>query len=103
MINLNHIPQDFRDRVRLSLEERFNGGELVFNFDNDWDLHLYALVLRSQGIKRNDVESMLMGLPLIHIPQRKKEKYVSDILDSIVVGYKNPKEALPVFIQKGGE
>ena len=103
MINLNHIPKDFRDRVRISLEEHQKDGEFIFNFDNDWDLHLYALVLRSQGVERLDVESKLLELPLIHVPQNKKERYINDVLDSIVVGYKNPKEALPVFIAQGGE
>ena len=95
-INLGHIPLGLRERVAANLTERLKNGEFQFNMDNDWDLHLFTLVLKQNGKTMDEVREILSNLPLIGIPKNKRESYIEDILNSLVVGYS--EHPLPVYV-----
>jgi len=95
---------EFKKRVADSLDERYTPDKqgFQFQFDNDWDLHLYALVMNQQGKSKDEARNILLALPLTGIPSRKKVSYVEDVLNSIIVGYEHGKEALPIYTIVGG-
>lgn len=56
---------------------------------NDYERHLFARRLRLAGKTKNETESALVCLGLEDIPPNKKESYVKDILNSVLVGFDN--------------
>lgn len=97
------IPAHIRKRIEHDLKTKRTASGYRFNLDNDWDLHLYTRLLKQSGKSKDEARQILLAFPLVGIPKRKRESYVEDVLDSIVVGYAVPKKGLPVYIQVGGE
>ena len=65
---------------------------------NDFELHLFARKLKQGGASRAEVVDALRPLVITKVPFGKVEQYISDIVDSILVGFGN----LPIFTDDGG-
>ena len=52
---------------------------------NDYELHLAARRLRKTGMGRGEIAARISGLGLGHIPISKRERYIGDILRSVIV------------------
>ena len=102
-INFDHIPLELKEKVKADIQNRDRGEGFEFDLDNDWDLHLYSMVLRQTGKNKDEVRETLSALPLVGVPVVKRESYIKDILNSCVVGFEAPERALPVYLQVGGK
>ena len=102
-ISFDHIPPELRKKVEADIESRDRGEGYAFDLDNDWDLHLYSMLLRQTGKNKDEVRGILADLPLLEVPAVKRESYIEDILNSCVVGFESPERALPVYIKAGGK
>ncbi|KKN50487.1 hypothetical protein LCGC14_0632120 [marine sediment metagenome] len=100
-INLEHVPEALRGKVHVDLLLRLDkDGFYCLNLDNDWDLHLYCMLLKQHGVKKDEARAKLEALPLIGVPVKKRLGYIEDILKSCVVGYESRETALPIYLQK---
>lgn len=102
-MNNKPIPPEILKRIDHDLKTRKGANGYAFNLDNDWDLHLYTRLLKQSGRSKDEARQTLLALPLNGIPKHKRNSYVEDVLDSIVVGYAEPKKGLPVYMAIGGE
>lgn len=102
MISLDHIPIELRGRIQSDLDKRTKGSDYYFNLDNDWDLHLYALVLRCKGHTKEYIRKEFESFDMDEVPLKKKNSYIEDVLNSIIVGFEPEETALPVYMKVGG-
>lgn len=101
-LNFDHVPPELREKVKADIQARDRGKGYAFDLDNDWDLHLYTMLLRQTGKSKDEVRATLAALPLIGVVEAKKESYIEDVLNSCVVGFEDPERALPVYLKVGG-
>ena len=102
-ITYDHIPLELKGKVEADIQSRERGEGYEFNLDNDWELHLYSMLLRQAGKNKEEVRKTLSALPLVGVPAVKRESYIEDVLNSCVVGFESPERALPVYLQTGGK
>ena len=102
-IRLDHVPEALRKKVHVDLLLRLDdSGAYCLNLDNDWDLHLYCMILRQHGVGMDEARAKLAALPLIGVPVKKRLAYIENVLKSSVVGYEARETALPVYLEKDG-
>ena len=100
--NFDHVPPELRGKVEADIKARDKGEGYAFDLDNDWDLHLYTMLLRQTGKGKAEVREILSALPLKGVTEAKRGSYIEDILNSCVVGFADPEHALPVYQEVGG-
>jgi len=101
-ISFDHIPPELRKKVEADIEDRDRGEGYAFDLNNDWDLHLYIMLLRQTGKNKDQAREILSAMPLLGVPETKRKTYIEDVLNSCVVGYADPERALPVYLKAGG-
>ena len=95
-------PIDLEAKLTLDTKIRLDENGLPRNQFNDYERHLYARKLHLDGLTESEVREKLLQLNLSDIPFRAKEKYITDILNSLIVGFPNKEgKLLPVYEQIG--
>ena len=86
---------DVNDLLRLALNEK-TSRDMALRLDifglplhpgNDYERHLFAHKLKLEGKDRDEVREALFALGLEDVAEDKRDKYVEDVLDSILVGF----------------
>lgn len=91
------LRQAMEQKADLDMLSRLNSEGKPLHSNNDYERHLYARRLRQQGRARGEAKVTLAELGLDDIREGKRESYLNDILDSVIVGYSdNP---LPVYLE----
>lgn len=84
-------------KTRRDIESRLDYKGFPINPGNDYERHLFACKLRQEGKERGEVREALFDLGLEDVAENKRDKYVEDILNSILVGFSDTP--LPVYLE----
>jgi hypothetical protein len=84
------------EKLRSDIALRLNDQGYPRTPGNDYELHLFARNLKNRGLTRQEVRDRILFLGLNHIPANKRESYINDILDSVLVGF-NLENPQPIY------
>lgn len=79
--------------IEMAMQLRLDAEGYPTHPGNDYELHLFARKLKQGGASREEVKAILLPMVITKVPFAKAEQYVSDIADSIIVGFGD----LPIY------
>ena len=86
-------------RLDVDIKCRLDSDGIPLHKGNDYERHLFARKLKLEGKSREQTREALSVLGLEDVSDRKRERYLDDILDSILVGYS--ELSLPIYTERG--
>ncbi len=95
------ISPDLELRLKTDIERRLGPDGTPLHKGNDYERHLFARKLRLEGKTREQAREALEALGMDDVSSNKRERYLDDILDSILVGYS--EFSLPIYIEREGQ
>lgn len=92
------LSPELESRLNIDMNLRLGSDGFPLHKGNDYERHLFARKLKLEGKSREEAKEALEAFGLDDISNRKRESYVNDVLDSILVGYS--ELGLPIYVER---
>jgi len=94
------LSPELESRLKNDMQLRLGPDGKPVTKGNDYERHLFARKLAEDGKTREQTKQALLELGLDDIPVAKRERYINDVLNSILVGYSETVDDMePVYME----